>query len=429
MKKNNMVVLFLVSILIIGAASSVNAQTLRYFNSKTSPSEVAVDELIIERFEAANPGVKVEVIRSGFDDLLVKLAAMMNSGTAPDVAFFGPRYVDGLVQQGMLLELEDVFSEIGDIPAEFVTPTSVGGIYDIPLLMQSEALYYRIDLFEEAGIEPPTTFDEWVDAARKLTDPDRNLWGISIQGLAPENGVRFANMLWANGADYFDENGNVAIDSPAAIEALEFWGELAKYAPPGVSTAGNDETAIEFAQGLTAMIKYPGRIMSYIDRYNPDLRDKIGVVAPPVGPSNTTGKPSVWTPLNNFVVFSSAENPSLAKEFVKFYMADEQYIHLISTAVPGHALPVRSSWMESEEFFTAPQIAPWRELVEQSMALGFEYGTDFALRSEQPNPHVGYAVGSPVYTSALNSFLSGQISAEEALRNVAREWRLDYGIN
>ena len=408
------------------------ARVITFFTPETDPTSVAIDEEIIARFQRANPGVVVTVTRGGFDDLLPRLPALVRSGTAPDVAFFGPRYVAGLAAQGLLAPLDDLFAQIGDIPKRFVAPTHDGRIYDIPAIMESEVLYYRPSLFREAGVAPPRTWDEWLEAARRLT-VDRNgdgrpdQWGISIQGASPENAVRFASVLWSNGADYFDERNNVAIDSPKAIQALEFWGRLARYAPPGITSAGNFDTAVDFAQGLTAMIKYPGRLLTIIDRYNPKLAGDVAVALPPVGPSGT--RPVIWTPINDFIVFSSSKYPDLAKKFVAFYLEEQQYLLLLTRAVPGHMLPVRTRYLDSAAYFQAPEIARWAELIRESLQMAFNYGVDFHTRHPGVvNPYVGQAVGGPTWTRTLNAFLAGQITAEAAAKSVAAAWRQEFGI-
>ncbi|MDI3530609.1 MAG: multiple sugar transport system substrate-binding protein [Candidatus Atribacteria bacterium] len=412
------------------SAFGAEAVKLKYFSPETDPTSVEIDKTIIQRFESAHPGVKVELIHGGFDDLLPMLPSMVKAGTAPDIAFFGPRYVAGLAAQGLLLPLDDLFEEIGDIPRNLISPTEDERIYDIPILMESEVLYYRKDLFEKAGLKVPSTFEEWIDVAKSLTvdldgDGQFDRWGMAIQGKAPENAVRFTGVLWSNGGDYFDQDWNVAIESPQAIEALKTWGELAQYAPPGVPTTGNFEAATQFAQDLVAMVKYPGRILTIIDRYNPDMAPNVAVAIPPVGPSGE--KPVVWSPLNDFIVFASTKHPSLAKEFIKFYLSDEQYFLFLTKSVPGHNLPVRTSWLEKKEYFEAPEIARWVGVVKESLRIAFEYGTDFHIRYPR-NPYVGRAVSGPVWTGLLNSFLARQISAEEAIAEVAKAWREEFGI-
>lgn len=95
-----------------------------------------------------------------------------------------------MVEEGHLLELTDLFNEIGDIPASYVTPTGSDAIYDIPCVMDSICLVYRTDLFEAAGLTPPTTWEEWLACAEKLTqdtngDGVNDTFGMTMMGGIP----------------------------------------------------------------------------------------------------------------------------------------------------------------------------------------------------------------------------------------------------
>jgi len=405
---------------------------ITYLSPETDPSSIEVDNEIIKRFEAANPGIKVELTHGNLGDILPKLAAMINAGTAPDVAYFSPRYVTSLAAQGSLLKLDDLFAEMGDIPKKFVTPSKDGAVYDIPASMESMVLYYRKDLLEKAGITSITSFDDWKKAAKAMTvdsngDNKPDIYGMAIIGGMPDNYFPFSNILWANGADYFDKDGNVTIDSPQAVEALKFWGEMAKYCPPGVTNTLTNDVGLQFAQGISAMVTWPGRIMTVIDRSNPDYSTKVDVMPIPVGPSGK--EPIVKSTINDFVVFSNTKNPDVAKNFIKFYMSDDQYLLFLTASVPGHSLPVRTSWLDNQKYFDSPQISKWKDIVKKTMNLAFEYGTDFQFRNDGAiNPNLGNALADPILNKEINRFLLGEITAEEALKNVADSWREKFNL-
>jgi multiple sugar transport system substrate-binding protein len=432
MKKVVWVMLLVLTICITGYAAP-KKKVITYLSPETDPTSVAVDEAIIRDFEKAHPNVKVELAHANLEDVLPKLSAMLRAGTAPDLAFSSPRYVPALSDQGFLVQLDDVYKELGDIPRKFVTPTKTGKIYDIPASMESMLLYYRTDLFKKAEIKPPTTFTEWLEAAKALTkdtngDGKIDQWGMSINGGIPENYFTFSSLLWANGGDYFDKNNHVTIDSPQAIEALNFWRKMAKYCPPGVANTRWSDEGIQFAKEMTAMIRYPGRILLNIDRYNPNFKpSNIGIVPTPVGPSGK--KPIVKITINDFVVFKTSHNPAIAKKFIIFYMSDQQYLRFLTTAVPGHSLSVRSKWQNNKAYYDAPAIKRWKPVIKQSIDYAFKYGTDFQLRnSGKINPYFGLAVSDPTLTTQLNNFMAGQITAEQALKTVAKTWRERFNL-
>jgi len=418
----------LISISVLCLQGFANTVSITYLTPETDPTSVAVDNKIIKRFEEIHPDVKVNIQHANLQEVLPKLAAQLRAGTAPDVAFFSPRMVPGLVEQGFLLPLGDLFEDIGDIPRKFVTPTLDHKIYDIPIHMESQVMYYRKDRFEKAGIKPPTTFDEWLKAADALTvdtDGDGKIdqYGVSIEG---EDGGSFANILWANGGEFFDENNNVVIDSPQAIEALEFWGKLAKFAPPGVVNTGTPEATMQFCGGQTSMVRFPGRLLTNIDRYSPELASKIDIIPGPFGPSGNA--PLVHAFVNDFIVFSGTKYPEICKEFIKFYMSGEQYFEYLTVSTPGHALPIRSSWIDNPEYFEFATIKKHKDIIRKSIELATKYGTDFHLRYDTVNPYLGEALSMPALTTEISKFLIGEITAEQALKKVANSWRKSFGI-
>lgn len=408
--------------------------TITFLSPETDPISIQVDQEIIAAFEKANPGIKVQLTHANLNDVLPKLSAMLRAGTAPDVAYSSPKFVQPLVEQGYLAEMEDVFRKIGDIPEKFVTINSEGKIYDIPAAQEVRLLYYRKDLFAAAGLQPPKNFEQWVAAAKALTkdtDGDGKIdqYGISLTGAPPEVSYDISCLFWANGAELFDANLKVAIDSPQAIETLKWVEKLKPYCPPGLANTTYKDLGVNFANGIAAMAIYPGRLLLNIDRYNPDLGpDKVGVVPLPVGPSGKT--PLTHTAINNFLVFKTSKNIEAAKKFVLFYMQDEQYLKFLVGAAPGHSLPIRNSFLNNPAYFNHPSIAKWEEIIKASMEYSFKYGTDFHLRHPGVvDPYVGRATADPTYNREMNKFFAGQATPEQALRAIANEWRDMFGID
>lgn len=431
MKKRSLFCLLML-VLIFAVQSMAAPVKITFLSPETDPISIAADKEIIAAFEKTHPGIKVELTHANLNDVLPKLSAMLRAGTAPDVAYSSPKFVQPLVEQGYLVEMADVFEKLGDIPEKFVTINSEKKIYDIPASQEARLLYYRKDLFEAAGIKPPKTFDEWVVAAKALTkdtDGDGKIdqYGISLTGAPPEVSYDISCLFWANGAELFDADLNVVIDSPQAAETLRYVAKLKEYCPPGVANTTYKDLAVNFANGLVAMAIYPGRMMLNIDRYNPELGPKVGVISLPVGPSGKTTL--THTAINNFIVFNSSKNVEAAKAFVLFYLQDEQYIKFLTGSAPGHSLPVRDGWLNNPDYFNHPSIAKWETVIKASMEYSFKYGTDFHLRHPGVvDPYVGKATADPVYNREMNKFFAGETTPEKALKAVANAWRDLFGI-
>lgn len=441
MKKSFMCLLILILLLSFslsagGQSESGNeVKTITYLTPETDPTAVAMDEMIIARFEAAYPNTKVILDHADLNTVLPKISAQLRGGTAPDVAFFSPRYVNDMVAQNALVPLDDVFAQIGDITRNLVVPTVDGKVYDIPACTESICLYYRTDIFEEAGLEPPTTWEELKEVAKQLTvdtDGDGKIdqYGFGYCGAPGQLGFDFQAISWANGGNLFDENNEVDIDSPEAFGALEFLVEMKEFCPPGIENVDFPELGVQMASGKIAMARGNGRLLLHIERYNQELRGKLGNIAFPAGPMGDT--PIVHACINDFVVFNTSKNVDVAKDFVSFYMADEQYLAFIKNATPGHALPVRKAIQDSPDYYAKNvannnHINNYKDVIKHSIDLVNEYGVDYHMRFPGVvNPHYGKAYSSQIYGSELARAVSGKISAENALANIAEQWRLDY---
>lgn len=127
-------------------------------------------------------------------------------------------------------------------------------IYGLPCIQAVFGLHYRTDIFRKYNVKVPQTWEELRDTARQLNQKEPGMYGITFMG---RRGVQlqctYDNMLWSFGGDWFDENFRPTIDSPEAVEALEYFKSLIPYAPPGVLTYDWDENARAFAQGNAAM--------------------------------------------------------------------------------------------------------------------------------------------------------------------------------
>jgi len=420
-----------VSISILCLQGFAQTKTIVFITPETDPLSIKLDNSFINRFEEEHPGVKVNITHSDIGGMLTKVSAQLRAGTAPDVAFFTPRYVAQLAEQGFLLPLDDLFEDIGDINRKYVTSTLDGKIYNIPISANNFLIYYRTDLLEKAGIKPPTTFNELLEAAEALTldiDGDGNIdqYGISLPGGIPLNWGFFASFMWSNGGEFFDKNKNVTIDSPEAIEALDFLGKLSKFAPPSMVLDRTSETQIQFARGISAMGILYGRIFATINQYNPEISSKIDVITIPIGPSGT--KSFERLTFDCFVVFSGTKYPDIAKEFIKSYISGDHYLDFL-LSVPGHLLPIRSSWADNPKYFENPEIKKYGDIIKKTITdIMPKYGTDIDRRFDGVNIYLAQAIADPTLTTEINKFFLGNVTAEQTLKNVANSWRKKFNI-
>ena len=100
-----------------------------------------------------------------------------------------------------------------------------GKVVALPAFADAMFLYYRKDLLEKHGIQPPQTWDELAAAAKKVTaaEKDPNLQGLSFQGKAIEGAVcTFLLPYWSMGKQLVS-NGKLSFDKDAAVKSLKLW--------------------------------------------------------------------------------------------------------------------------------------------------------------------------------------------------------------
>jgi ABC-type glycerol-3-phosphate transport system substrate-binding protein len=210
--------------------------------------------------------------------------------------------LDGYIEQTDGFDYEDFSEPLRDI-AEVD-----GTTYGVPFYNYGLALIYRADLYEEAGLELPSTLDEFVSAAQELAAEGRA--GVAMQ---PQKGYKvfeeWGNYLFAAGGDIQDDQGNVVLDSPEARDALQTYIDLYQTAAPANSLnwAFDESLRAVSTDKAAQMISYNWMLPTVNDPEGPagDLAGDFEVAEVPGGkavlgawywsiPANSTQKDAAW---------------------------------------------------------------------------------------------------------------------------------------
>jgi len=136
--------------------------------------------------------------------------------------------------------------------------TAAGPVYMMPHQLVIYYLYYRKDWFAQAGLKPPTTFDDFLAAAKKLTDPAKNQYGYGLRGGGGGQDNWLAFMV-AGGARLVDAQGKVIVNNAAAVKTNQWYIDLFrthKVAPPSAPTDAYAQVLGAFQSGNTAMLAH-----------------------------------------------------------------------------------------------------------------------------------------------------------------------------
>lgn len=329
----------------------------------TQPERIAGMERVIAHFERANPDVKIEMSSIGWAEAHTKFMAAVAAGNPPDLAVESYGWPITYSEMGILQPLDDVIEAIGEgniLPQDLKLNYYNGHYWGVPLYGTPSVLYYRKDIFEEKGLTPPKTWDELLATAKAVHDPANNLYGFLVTGGAQElTNVMIWDFLSNNGATIFNENrpateDDVTFNSKETIETYEYLKRLHEFSPPGSEMWGSGEYSQMFPTGRVAMVADMMFGHARILTSAPEMKDKIGVVELPVGPSLGNRQGSFLYNTVGFMVFKDANEPEAAMEFLKFLMKnDDVYVEWL-LAYPFAMWPV--TYSSQEKFFSAPAL-------------------------------------------------------------------------
>ncbi len=114
--------------------------------------------------------------------------------------------------------------------------------------MQTDLVYYRKDLLEQAGLPVPETFEEWEEVAGAIHDPEGGVYGFALRGIPYQTTTPFSSFLYAHCGQWVAD-GQAAINSAAAVDAYETYGRWGAYGPPGITGFDWPVPSQQFAQG------------------------------------------------------------------------------------------------------------------------------------------------------------------------------------
>lgn len=214
---------------------------------------------MIELFEEAHPGIKVNVTAFPWDQAYDSIVTATIAGSGPDVIQMGSTWVTAFGDAGGLLDITSHF-ESADFPnlneANFFDGAVAGSRFDgkfyaVPWYVETRVLYYRSDLLEEVGFDgPPTTQAELKEAAQLLAELN-GYYGLDLNILDSQTLHIFANQNGIPMVDDVTRTANFA--DPILIEAMELYASF--FEEELVSKPGEMEMDITqgFAEGIRPM--------------------------------------------------------------------------------------------------------------------------------------------------------------------------------
>jgi sorbitol/mannitol transport system substrate-binding protein len=380
---------------------------------------------LTDDFKTKNPGINIEWVTMEENVLRQKVTTdIATKGGQYDIMTIGTYEVPIWAKQNWLVPLENLGADydVNDLlPAIRSGLSKDDKLYAAPFYGESSMVMYRKDLFEAAGLKMPDapTWDFIAEAARKITDKSKEVYGICLRGKAGwgENMAFLSATANSFGARWFDENWKPQFDQPEWKEALTFYINLMKDAgPPGASSNGFNENLALFQSGKCGMWIDATVAASFVS--NPKeskVADKVGFA---LAPDKGLGKRGNWLWAWSLAIPAGSKKQEAAEKFIA-WATGKGYAELVASKEGWANVPpgTRKSLYDNPKYQEAAPFA--------KMTLASIETADPTKPTVKPVPYTGVqfvaipefqGIGTAV-GQQFSAALAGNMTADQALKN------------
>ena len=396
-------------------ALSADPVEVTLWHMEQPPHRVARIQELIDEFNAANPDVMVKQEPQSWGEIYAKAPAAVAAGAGPDMLFAIPDFAPILKDIGALSSVADFVGEL-DAQHDFVDSAVEAysyddGIWAVPLYNMTINLWYRPSVLEAAGVEVPTTWEEWRAAAETLTADGQYGMGLPANKQLYTDQTVYSVMLNGGASEIYNEDGSLRFDNPETVEAYEFYKSMMPFSPPDAPSWTWGEAEACFASRACAMILQFTVISTYDTQAEGDAAD-LGVAALPV---KTEGDEPGTIAYANAVMFLSDEEAKrdASQRFIAFLLEPENYGRFLNME-PGLFFPVTADGAEATTLWSDPMVEKYKSQIETIIANSAN-GKLFGFTSGRVFPAIAAISGQNVLAETLQNVVVNDMPVPEAV--------------
>jgi len=367
------------------------------------------NQVVIDSFMQANPDIKVTTEHPAFADFDTKLVTAARAGTPPDISEVADSFPQ-LAKGGYLVQLDqfvqDVKLDLNDYyEGKLQTCYVDGKLWALPITADARALWWNMNLLKDGGFDqPPTSWDQLVEVAQKVTKNGVYGWGVQGGNQGFMICEQFSAFFIQNDGKIISDDQTTAMTDQAEwITGATYWQDLtAKYkvTQPSASTDDQNATYALFAQGKLAMFPGGPWARAEIERNNRNLsfgKDFSASVVPyPAGkhPGTCQGGwlQSIWNP---------SKVQDAARKLLAHYHTPENIAQEAASSMPTRRTATNYK----------PFNDPWYKPFWDTMPYA---------RAPVPTMAAGAEISTSLY-KLLQSMLLGQQTADQAGKTFAKD--------
>ena len=326
-----------------GAGQPAQQVTITVWDYYTDPNASPINPLP-EIFQKEYPNIKVNYEILDWDTALEKLNVVITGGTPPDVVTVDMTWLPKFAALGAFTDLKPLsggklngqsFDQVytkGALDAMTYQDQIVTVMYDFDVY----ALYYRSDLFEQKGLQAPKTWDDFLQAGKKLAEGEKYLYEFD-----PDT-FHGSQWIYENGGSLLsDDLKTVVFNSPEAVQAIQFYSDLLKEKVAINWTTDQGERIQGIKDGRIAMFSDGPYYMGLMKSGAPEMAGQWKVALHPYSKA-----PGSYLGGTGLVIPDGSQNKEAAWKFIEFAMRPENQIGVYKFA---GAAPATIAALESPE--------------------------------------------------------------------------------
>jgi len=401
--------------LLLGSAAA-KAEEIKFWHSFTQPERIAAIEEIAANFESeTGNSVSIEVVPWG--KVNEKWTSAAAARALPDVSICLPAVCIAMNEAGVTRSLESAVELIGgrekfaseDLLANFHTYN--GALISLPFYNHSRLMFYRKDILDELGLEPPTNWDELVKVVAATTDAPERYGLIQMWDPGDTGATQYLYLLMrGNNGSFLDSEGNSVFNSSENIEAVRKLVELYSVGSPegDVSQPYHGNLFDLFTSGKSVIV-FDTMFLTISVRDNaPELYDpsKLGIAKVPGNLQDP------WFVGDVGITALNGGANDAADQWIAYLYSDENYIGFLHT-IPGGMYPATKSVANNPAFFEPENINLFETGVKLTLE-GVAKGSDIGLTNGL-NPYAGAVYGSGIIENMMADIVLNGTEIEAAV--------------
>ncbi|UCC87932.1 MAG: extracellular solute-binding protein [Anaerolineales bacterium] len=404
---------------------------IEFWTTDNEEARVDVYEAVAEGYMAEHPEVEIRIVPIEEAGISQRIATALAANRPPDIIRMGVERVAAFAADGVLDEdaAEAVIASLGEDdfragPLAMVTNPATGKRAAVPFDGWIQAAWYRADVFEEAGLNPPITWDDINAACDALPGTGNLLYALTLATDPGQNYPHqvFEQVAMSNDAWPFDDAGNVTMNTPEMVEALAFYTELQRCAMPGPQYWRGARESYELDQ--SGMLFYSTYIMDDLVEGSgleaggnvqiavEDLALKTGFASEMVGPNGSASYGQLVA-----LGIPIGADPE-AQAVIEWFMTGQNYQDVLALAPFGKVPVLKSAvdgWSGLSDFFqyysedTMAQIAGGYETMQRWL---FRPGYDATQRAVVGDIEGRLLISQVISNIALEGSMTPETGAE-----------------